>query len=52
MGKGKKNGAKAILRNLKFLKDVLNTLRFKLLAKVKDKFLSEKYVPSNGKRET
>lgn len=31
---------------------MVNTLHFMLLAKVKDKFLHEKYVPSNGKKET
>lgn len=48
----KKDDAKLILRNLKFLKGTVNTLHFKLLAKVKDEFLSDKYVSSNGKKET
>ena len=41
-----------MLRNLKLLKDVVSTLHVMLLAKVKDRFLHEKYVLSNGKKET
>lgn len=48
----KKKSCKGGLRNLKFLKVVVNIFHFKLLAKVKGKFLIEKHVPSNGKKGT
>ena len=50
-GKGKRNDAKVTLRNLKLLKVVVNTFHVKLLAKIKGKFLIEKHVSSNGKKE-
>ena len=51
-GDGKGHDEKVTLRNLKFLKVVVNTFHVKLLAEVKGKFLIVSDVSSNGKKET